>query len=44
LAQADTKGPGIFNFVSATPAHLAKIGAKSCVVRTCRRHVGNIYS
>jgi hypothetical protein len=24
-AQADTKGPDIFNFVSATPAHLANL-------------------
>ncbi len=43
-AQADTKGPDIFNFVSATLAHLAKTGVKSCVVMTCRQHVGNICS
>ncbi len=29
LAQADTKGPGIFNFVLATPAHLVSVVASS---------------
>ncbi len=43
-AQADTKGPDIFNFVLATPAHLAKIGVKSCVVTTCHGHIGDICS
>jgi hypothetical protein len=43
-AQANTKDPDIFNFVLATPAHLAKIGAKSFVVTTCRRHIGDICS
>ena len=35
-AQADTNCHDIFNFVSATRTHLAKIGATCHVVPTCR--------
>jgi len=36
LAQADTNCHDIFNVVSATRTHLAKIGATCHVVPTCR--------
>ena len=39
-AQADTNCHDIFNFVSATRTHLAKIGATRCVVADMSRHVG----
>ncbi len=43
-AQADTNCHDIFNFVSATRTHLAKIGATHCVVADMSQHVGNISS
>jgi hypothetical protein len=41
-AQADTNCHDIFNFVSATRTHLAKIGATRHVVADMSRHVGDI--
>jgi hypothetical protein len=41
-AQADTNCHDIFNFMSATRTHLAKIGATHCVVGDMSRHVGDI--
>jgi hypothetical protein len=41
-AQANTNCHDIFNFVSATGTHLAKIGATRCVVAEMSQHVGDI--
>jgi hypothetical protein len=41
-AKADTNCHDIFNIVSATRTHLAKIGATRCVVADMSRHVGDI--
>jgi hypothetical protein len=43
-ARADTNCHDIFNFVSATRTHLAKIGATRRVLADMSRHVGDISS